>query len=120
MAALTKGPSTAEFLIREANGHRSRDVGTVDATAGAMEPGTILGFDGTNYVRHDADASNGAEDEAAVLYEGIAEGETEDRTLIVRDAEVNGHHLIYEDGADQNQRDASDAALRALGIVVRR
>ncbi|MBZ9852803.1 head decoration protein [Mesorhizobium sp. CA13] len=43
MTTFTEGPRTAEFLISEAEHFRSRDVGTIDATGGALEAGTVLG-----------------------------------------------------------------------------
>ncbi|TPN16237.1 head decoration protein [Mesorhizobium sp. B2-1-3] len=43
MTTFVEGPRTAEFLISEAEHFRSRDVGTIDATGGALDAGTILG-----------------------------------------------------------------------------
>lgn len=43
MAILTEANRTAEFLQSEANGYRSREVGTVDATGGALVAGAVLG-----------------------------------------------------------------------------
>ncbi|MCA0027343.1 MULTISPECIES: head decoration protein [unclassified Mesorhizobium] len=43
MTTSVEGPRTAEFLISEAEHFRSRDVGTIDATGGALDAGTILG-----------------------------------------------------------------------------
>ena len=120
MTILTEGARTADFLVSEANGYRSREAATVDATGGALEPGTILGIVTASgkYVRHDAGAVDGSEAEAGILFEGIDAVEDE-RTVIVRDAEVNEAHLTYEAGADQAQIDVSNAALRGLGITVR-
>ena len=120
MTILTEGARTADFLVSESNGYRSRAEVVVDATGGALEAGTIMGIVTANgkYVRHDAAAVDGSETEAGILFEGI--GAVEDnRTVIVRDAEVNEAHLTYEVGADQAQIDASNAALAGLGIVVR-
>jgi hypothetical protein len=117
------GPGTAGFLVREANGmYRSREKVTVVGGADGLEPGTILGVvtASGNYARHNAAAVDGSEAEAGILFEAVPAGETVDRTVVVRDAEVNGHHLIYEDGADAAQITTSDAALADLGIIVRR
>lgn len=122
MAIETMGPRKAEFMISEANAYRSRDEVTVDASAGALEPGTVLGKLTANgkFVRHNPDASpeDGSENEAGILFEGIGEEEAE-RTIIARDAEVRGDDLTYADGADATQINASNEALAALGIVVR-
>lgn len=120
MAPVTQTVKTAEFLVSEANGCRSRAEVTVDATGGALVAGTILGVVTASgkYVRHNAGAVDGSENEAAVLYEGI--GAVEDtRTVILRDAEVTQSLLTYEVGADAAQITASNAALAALGIIVR-
>lgn len=120
MAPVVEGAYMAEFLLSEANHYRSRDEVTVDASGGALEPGTILGIVTATgkFVRHNAAASDGSENEAGVLFEGI--GAVEDqRTVIRRDAEVLGSLLVYEDGADAAQITTSNAALTALGIIVR-
>ena len=120
MTILTEGARTADFLVSEANGYRSREEVVVDATGGAVEPGSIMGIVTASgkYVRHDAAAVDGSEAEAGILFEGIGAVE-DDRTMIIRDAEVNEAHLTYEVGADQAQIDVSNAALAALGIAVR-
>ena len=120
MTILTEGARTAEFLISEANGFRSRDEEIVDATGGALDPGTVLGkvTASGKYVRHAAGAADGSQNEAGVLYEGI--GAVEDtRVVVKRDAEVAQTELTYESGADAGQITTSNAALAALGVVVR-
>ncbi|SEI99594.1 Bacteriophage lambda head decoration protein D [Azotobacter beijerinckii] len=42
MTILTQGPRTAEFLLSEANGARSREAIVVNATAGKLAAGTLL------------------------------------------------------------------------------
>lgn len=120
MAPVTMGKLSAEFLISEANDYRSRDEVTVDATGGALEPGTILGIVTASgkYVRHNAAGVDGSQTEAGILM--VAIGAVEDtRTVIARDAEVSESDLTYEVGADAAQVAASNAALASLGIVVR-
>lgn len=120
MATQSLGKRTAEFLRSEANGDRSRAVGTVDATGGALVAGTVLGqvTASGKYIRHDTGAADGSEDAVAILYEGIGAEEAE-RTLIVRDAEVLAAHLTYEASATSNEITAVNTALAALGIIVR-
>ena len=122
MAILEEFRGTAGFLVSEANNmYRSREEEIVNATGAALLPGTIMGkvTGSGEYVRHNAGASNGSQTEAGILFEAIAEGEVQKRTLVVRDAEVVGAHLTYEDGADAAQITATNAALKALGIIVR-
>lgn len=121
MAILTEGTRKAEFLVSEANLYRSRGTGTVTVPSGGLGSGTILGVITATgkYVRHDAVASDGSEDEAGILFEPLADTGDTEATIILRDAEVNGAELTYEDGADANQITASNVALAALGIIVR-
>lgn len=120
MAILTQGRLNAAFLISEANDHRSRDEEIVDATSGALETGTVLGkvTSSGKFVRHDAGASDGSENEAGILLIGIG-AEEAGRTVIKRDAEVQKSELTYAAGANAAQKTATNAALEALGIVVR-
>ena len=127
MATLTKLQATASFIVSESNGYRSRDDVTVTVPATTTYlAGTILGkITATGkFVRHAAGATDGSEDEAGVLYETIvnttASGVDSSAVNFARDAEVNGHELTYEIGADAPQIILSDAALKALGIIVRR
>jgi len=127
MATLQKRQATASFIVSEANGFRSRDDVTVTVPATTTySAGTLLGkiTSSGKFVRHAAGASDGSEDEAGVLFETIVNttGSGVDSTAVnfARDSEVNGHELTYEDGADSAQIIASDLALKALGIIVRR
>lgn len=122
------GPLTAAFLIREANGmYRSREEGDVRVAAGGtLNPGTILGRITASglYVRHDPAASNGSQNVAGILFEGIsnvgnASQVTVRRTIVVRDCEVHKTELIYSAGADAAAITAADNALRGLGIIPR-
>lgn len=120
MATITEGQRTAGFIVSEANAYRSREEVTVDATGGALEPGTILGkiTASGKYVRHDAGAADGSEAEAGILLSAIG-AEEATRTIIARDAEVMASELTYESGADATQKTTSNAALASLGIIVR-
>ena len=126
MATLTKIQSNASFIVSESSGYRSRDDVTVTVPATTTyAAGTILGkiTASGKYVRHAAGATDGSEDEAGVLYETLANttgsGVDNASVSMARDAEVNGSELTYEVGADAAQIILSDAALKALGIIVR-
>lgn len=122
MTILTQGFKTAEFLVSEANGCRSRGSGTVDAT-GTPEghvAGTVLGqrtADGV-YAIHDPAAADGTENPAAILYEGIG-AVSEVRTLIERDAEINTDHLTFITTITPAEQTAALSALAALGLIER-
>ena len=126
MTILTEGARKAEFLVSEANDWRSRDGITVTVPANTtLAAGTLLGqITATGlFVRHNAGAANGSQNEAGVLFQNLVNetGSPVDMeaTNIARDAEVNGSDLTYEVGADAAQITTSNAALKALGIVVR-
>lgn len=118
MATLTDTMRTAEFIVREANGTRSRAVQAFDSEtdwASALIPaGQVYAIVSDVAVAFDGDDTAGAEDAAGILYEGVAVDEVADKTVIVRDAEVNLSDLTY-DGTDAEVT----ASLAALGIIVR-
>lgn len=58
MTILTEGKRTAEFIVSEANGYRSREEVTVDATGGALSAGAVLGKVTTAGAASVADGSN--------------------------------------------------------------
>lgn len=91
MTILTEGVRDAAFLISEANDWRSRDEVTVTATGAALDAGTVLGkiTSTGKYVLHDNAAVDGSENAAAILLTSIG-AEEATRTIIARDAEVNG------------------------------
>lgn len=121
MAQLNETRGTANFLVSEANGmYRSRDEGTVAAgNAPGLLAGTILGrlTVGDNFVALDSDAETGAEGVAGILFEAAVG--TVRRTIVTRDCEVNGAHLIYPEGATDGDKATVNAALATLGIIVR-
>ena len=118
MSALELGIRTAEFIVSEANGYRSREMQEFDSTADwagdAIPVGQVYAIVAGDAVAWDGDASDGSEDAAGILFEAVGAGDTETRTVIVRDAEVNKAHLEY-DGTDAELV----AALNAIGIAVR-
>lgn len=209
MTVFTEGPRTAEFIISEAPGHLSRDVGTVDATDGALRPGQVLGrrtlgeaeavakpggntgnatisvvtlgdgaragvyrvvftaatvfdvldpdgrklasgatgaaYDGElgftitaggtpmvagdgfvvtveegdgTYVALAAEATDGTQVAAAILFEGLAVGAAR-RTVFARSGEVKASKLIWFEGADPGQIAAGIEQLAGRSIVVR-
>ncbi|MBN9078524.1 MAG: hypothetical protein BGN87_00170 [Rhizobiales bacterium 65-79] len=126
--------AATKFDVTDPDGFRIRsgqtgtayadDIGfTITAGGTAMVAGD--GFDivvaagSGRYVRHDPDAGDGSQIEAAILFEGLAEDAVEPRTVVARDAEVAGSRLTYCAGADTDQKAASNVALARLGIIVR-
>lgn len=115
MTAINQLPRTAEFLLSEANGCRSREQITLAATAAALPAGTVLGkvTASGHYAPYDPAAENGTEDAAGVLYAAAPVSEAAQSAVgIVRDAEVDGALLLGSDAA-------AIAALDVLGVIVR-
>lgn len=116
MPTLTEGRHTAEFLLSEANGHRSRDTVVLSSTAAALAAGTVLGKQtvGGEYVAYDETGTDdGRRVAAGILYANAADSAADQKVVvIVRDAEVKGDALT---GIDAN----GIADLKALGIIVR-
>lgn len=121
MAALEMTNRDGSFVSSEANGFRSMDVVTVDATGGALLAGTVLGVVTAtgDYVQHDTGASTGEEVAAAILYNGV-DAVSGDATVFARDGEVSQADLTYEAGADDAAILAANAELSANGIIVRK
>lgn len=71
------------------------------------------------YVPHVIGASDGGQTVAGILFETAVKNSIEPRTFTRRDCEVNGAHLVYPTSATAAQIVTINAALLALGIVVR-
>ncbi|MCM5689141.1 head decoration protein [Sinorhizobium meliloti] len=120
MTVFTEGPRTAEYLISEANGHRSREIGTIAAgVVGALVAGSVLGkvTASGEYKLYDPAAADGSENVARILFEAGVAGDV--RTMTARDSEVKASKLTWFAGATANQIATATAALAALGIIVR-
>jgi hypothetical protein len=108
------------FIEYEANGFRSRETVTVDATGGALVAGSVLGkITATGaYVMHETSAADGSETAVAVLFDGV-DAVSGDAVVIARDAEVAGVDLTYESAATPTEIAAVNVELAAAGIIVR-
>jgi hypothetical protein len=116
MASQTEALRTGEFLISEANGHRSREQIVVKTASGVVGAGTVmsLGNDG-KYVPYESGSSDGHDTAAGVLYAAVdATSSDQPAVLIARDAEVAQSMLV---GVDSD--DSAIADLAALGVFAR-
>lgn len=111
------------YLVSEAKSmYRSRDEFIAQAPAAGALPGTIMGRLTTGnkaVVPLALTGTTGAEVVTGILFEGLAPNELAMRTLDTRDCEVVAQKLVYPTGATAPQIATIDAALRALGIIVR-
>ncbi|MBD9390136.1 head decoration protein [Agrobacterium sp. AGB01] len=113
---------TAHYLVSEANGFRSREVGVIASGSGRVAPGAVLGriTASKKLVPLAPGASDGSQTAAAILFEGCdATSADVRRTITARDAEVQAAVLVWAVGVTDNQKTAALAQLAALGIAAR-
>ena len=91
--------------------------GATDFAVGDTWTVTVAADSDGYYVRHAPAATDGSEIVAGVLFEGVIG--TDVRTIHARDCQVVKAHLTYASGADAAAIAATDAALKALGIIPR-
>ena len=126
VTVLTEPRRRGGFLVSEAEGTRSREVGqfinagSVDL---ALPAGMVIGqlvADGS-FVGYTNTGTLGAQTAVGVLWDNVTipAGGTVDATYIARDAEVNAAELQYVAGDSAADITAALADLRALGIVAR-
>jgi hypothetical protein len=124
MALLTEtGRYPGEFLMTEANGHRSRDAITVLSGSGVLYPGTVLAkvTASGKYVPAVDTASDGSQTAVAVLlYKVDATSADVVVAAITRAAEVNGNCLSYDASVNNGtKKNTKIAQLAAASIIVR-
>lgn len=127
MTTLTEGRHAAEFILSEANGHRSREnvtiLGGSAGTGTTLAAGTVLGkfTSSGKYAIADASGSDGVQTAVAVLIAPIdIEDADVEAAVIARDAEVNGELLTYDASVDDATKIAAKVTqLAAVGIIVR-
>lgn len=121
MTELTEGRHAAEFLVSEANGHRSRETVTI-ASGLTLEAGAVLGqvSASSEYTEYTPGATDGSEAAAAVLYDNVDTTDgAKEAVVVARDAEVAGAALVWPGGATQTHIDNGTANLASKGIIAR-
>ena len=121
MATLTEGKHAGGFLVWEALRDYTRE--TITVTAGALEPGTVLGriTASGQFAAHDPAAVDGTETAAALLW-GKADatgGEVPAVAIVRGPAIVNRHDLVFAGTPSEGEIAAAHAALLVAGILVR-
>ncbi len=123
MPVKIEGKVTAEYILSEASGARSRDQAKIASGAGQVEAGTILGkiTASGKFAPHDSSATDGSEAAIAILYANVDATDADARCVIsARDCEVKKDDLIYHADIDTDTEiDAVNASLAANGIIVR-
>jgi hypothetical protein len=118
--------TNAAYIVREANGYRSREEITMAADAGQLYGGTVLGkrTATSEYVAWKPAATDGSQVAAAILYEGtigVPASTKVKRTITARDTECNRQKLFFVSPPTPTAGEMSAAyvALANLGIVMR-
>lgn len=124
MPVITEGRHSAEFLLSEAEGNRSRDTIKLLAGSGEVKVGTVLGkvTASGKFKPHDPAGNDGSQIPAAINLYPLAVPADADlpASAITRDAEVKGACLTYNAATDtQPEKDAVNIGLAALGIIIR-
>lgn len=110
------------FIVREANGYRSRDGGIIASGSGKLKSGAVLGqvTASKKFKPLDPAANDGSQNAKAVLFEGCDATDADvKRTLVARDCEVVGDLLAFADGVTDAQKTTALADLASAGIVAR-
>lgn len=118
MTVKTEGRHAGEFILSEANGQRSREVGTV-ASGQVLKAGTVLELSGGNLVTYAGSTSSEA---VGVLFDNVdaTDGAVAGAVYIARDAELNSDKLsITTDNTAGDGLAAGIAGLKSLGIIAR-
>lgn len=124
MPVLEEAAHAAEFILSEANGHRSRESGTL-ASGQNLAAGTVLQLNGSSkLVAFDADTNTAGDllDQAVGIIIGAGDASDGDIEVayIARDAEVNLKLLTYPaETTAGGQRADMIASLKLLGIIAR-
>lgn len=117
----TEGAHTAEFILSEAQGQRSRDnalfVDPITVYVGMPIKKTAATSD---TAAHWTAAVLGSECEALAIYGGVSSSGNDLRlAILTRDAEVNGNLIRWPEGMAQGEKTAGIAKLATAGIIVR-
>ncbi len=102
------------FLVSEANGYQSREVGILAQSPDIYMPATVLGFVTATrqFARFNPAGTDGSQNAVAVLANRADARDAPAReTIIARMAEVNGLMLRWPTGITVAQRNAAVAQL---------
>ena len=118
----TEGAHTAEFILSEASGGRSRDnaLFTDPSTIYVGMPIKKVAATSTTPERWTPSTGLGADCEALAIYGGVSSSGNDLRlAILTRDAEVNGNLIRWPTGMVPGEKVAGIAKLATFGIIVR-
>lgn len=119
--AIAEGKYAGEFIVSEANGTRSKTTGTV-LSGSVLSAGELVGkvTASGKYAPYNPAGADGTQTVAGISFDNVADAgaDVAGKVFIVRDAEVRGSDLTYNE-AVAGVVTAEIAGLLALGIIVR-
>lgn len=119
--AYIEGKHTAEFIVSQANGDRSREAGVLKSGQKVVS-GELLGIETATgkYVAYDpAGTIVGSDTVAGISYDNYDATTSDIRiVIVVRDAEVRGSDLTYNE-AVAGTVTTEIAGLKELGLIKR-
>jgi hypothetical protein len=123
MTTLTEGRHTAEYILSEAEGHRSRDNIKIASGSGIVESGAVLGkiTASGKFVPHAPAAADGSQTAIAINYARVdASAADVVAAATTRDSEVRAGALVLNAATDTDpEKAAVYASLASVGIIVR-
>ena len=128
MTKFTEGRHPGEFILSEANFHRSRDKITIASGSGVVKAGTIVGQ--ITASKKWAPSPNaqvvgieGAETARGIIIDDVdATSADVDVAAITRSAEVKGFALVYDSSVNDDTKKAAKVtqlAAAGVGIITR-
>lgn len=124
MTLKTEGLHAGHFIVSESNKTRSRETITIRAgevlVAGAVLALIASGVDAGQYMAYGNDETSIGAAAAAILFDNVdATDGVVEAVALVRDCEVNGGEIVWNDLQDTADKDAGIADLLTKGIIVR-
>lgn len=123
MTTLTEGRHTAEYILSEAEGHRSRDNIKIASGSGIVKSGAVLGkiTASGKFVPHAPAANDGSQNAIAINYARVdATAADVVAAATTRDSEVRAAALELNAATDTDpEKAAVYASLASVGIIVR-
>lgn len=117
----TEAKHAGHFIVSEANKTRSREVVTI-AHGENLQAGAVVAKHPVSgkYFSYDNDGTTTTRAAAGILFAAVnATAADVKGVVIVRDAEVNGDELVFENSEDTGDKEAAYADLKAVGIICR-
>jgi hypothetical protein len=120
MTTFTEAAHAAEFILSEANGHRSREEAEI-ATGQTLVAGQVVQFNTGKLTAFTADPDTNGDPLVAACGIAIYAGTAGDKiAYLARDAEVNLNLITYPDETTTGNEEADTiASLALLGIITR-